>query len=34
MCKKFANIIGSNMFEAFFESFTNKRNRSAPKIEP
>ena len=29
-----ANIIGSNMFEAFFKSFTYKRNRSGPKIEP
>ena len=29
-----ANIIGSNMFEAFFKLFTCKRNRSGPKIEP
>ena len=34
MCKKSANIIWSNMFEAFFKSFTNKRNRSGPKMEP
>ena len=24
----------SNMFEAIFKSFTYKRNRSVPKIEP
>ena len=29
-----ANNFGSNMFEAFFKSFTYKRNRSVPKIEP
>ena len=29
-----ANIIGSNMFEAFFKSSTYQRNRSGPKIEP
>ena len=29
-----ANIIGLNMFEAFFKSFTYERNRSGPKIEP
>ena len=29
-----ANNFGSNVFEAFFKSFTYKRNRSGPKIEP
>ena len=29
-----ANIIGSNMFEAFFKSFTYKINRGGPKTEP
>ena len=29
-----ANIIGSNVLKAFFKSFTYKRNKSSPKIEP
>ena len=29
-----ANIIGSNMFEALSKSFTYKKNKGGPKIEP